>query len=828
MLIDPLMQNNASLLATALAHHQAGELAEARALYAQILQTEPANPDALHFLGLLACQLGQHDAGLALIEQSITAHPNSIYYNNFGNMLREKGRVAEAIGGYQQAVALSPAYAEAWNNLGNALREAKQPDASMQSCAQAIALRPGYAEAYNNLGNALLDMGDLDAAAASYSKAIGFRPDYAEAHNNLGNVLREQDKPDEAIASFRTAVALKPDLRMAHQSLGLMLRARGEMDEAVASLRCALDPHDASAQNSFGVVLHNIGNLDAALVHFDAAIALKPDFAEAHCNRGDVLRRQNRFEESVESCVRAIELEPTFAGAYNILGTAYFGLKKFEAAILSHQHATEIDPKNADAFHNLAWAHFAYGQHAEALVNSRKALSFVDNDARMFLTLGDILRALSDLDGGLAAYRKALELDPDVESTYHGLIFSASSSGGCSAEKLLEDARQYGQWASARAKPYRHSVRRAHGPLRVGFVSGDLMAHPVAAFLESIVAQVDPARVELLAYATQPAEDDMTARMKPYFVAWCDVTGMTDAAMAQRVHADGVHILLDLSGHTSHNRLSVFAWKPAPVQATWLGFFATTGIEAIDYILGDRYVLPVDEENHFVEKPWRLPDSYLCLTPPQPEIAIGPLPMVANGAVTFGCLNNIGKIGDHVVALWSRVLHAVPDSRLLLKAPQLDQMILRTGMTARFANHGIAAERLILVGRTTRDAHLDTFNLVDIALDPFPYPGGTTSAEGLWMGVPVLTRRGDRFLSHVGESIVNAAGLPDWVANDDDEYVAKATAFASDRERLGALRASLRERVLASPLCDAPRFARHLEDAFEAMWDTYAANASAA
>ncbi|CAG4899286.1 tetratricopeptide repeat protein [Paraburkholderia gardini] len=820
------MQDNLSLLATALAHHQTGQLTEARALYGQILQVEPDNADALHFLGLLACQLNQHEAGFVLIEQSIAMHPNAIYFNNLGNVQREKGRLEDAIASYRQAMTLKPDYPEAHNNLGNALREAKQLEASIQSCAQAIALRPGYAEAYNNLGNALLDMGELDAAVETYGKAIEYRPDYAEAHNNLGNALRGLQRPDAAIASYRMAVELRPDLRVAHQSLGLMLKARGDLDGAVSSLRRALDLTDAAAHNSLGAMLCDAGDLDAALTHFDQAIALKPDLADAHCNRAGVLRRLGRFNESVQSCTRAIEYAPSLAEAYNVLGGAYFGLKKFEAAASGYRHATELDPGNAEAHHNLAWALMMLEKPDEALTSCRRALFLANNDARMFLTLGEILRAVGDLNGGLAAYRNARDLDPGLDAAHQGVIFSSASAACSSAETLKIDARRYGEHVAARAQPFRHRAKRPAGPLRVGFVSGDLKTHPVAVFLETALEHLNPARVELIAYAAQVSEDATTARLKPYFTAWRDITAMTEQDVAHRIHADGVHILLDLSGYTSSNRLSVFAWKPAPVQVTWLGFFATTGIEAIDYILGDRHVLPVEEESHFVEKPWRLPDSYLCFTPPQPDIAIGPLPMLANGAVTFGCLNSLSKIGDDVVALWSRVLHAAAGSRLLLKAPQLDQQLLRDSISARFARHGVAAERLILVGATPRNVHLDMFNQVDIALDPFPYPGGTTSVEGLWMGVPVLTRRGDRFLSHVGESILNTVGLPQWVAADDDDYVAKAISFAADRTSLGALRAGLRERLLASPLCDAPRFARNLEDAFAAMWNTYASDGS--
>ncbi|MGF6779519.1 tetratricopeptide repeat protein [Paraburkholderia sp. GAS334] len=819
------MQNNPSLLATALAHHQAGQLGEARALYAQILQTEPGNPDALHFLGLLACQLSQHDAGLALIEQSIAAHPNAIYYNNFGNMLREKGRLAEAIHGYRQAVALQPDYPEAHNNLGNALREAKQPDASMHSCTQAIALRPGYAEAYNNLGNALQDMSELDAAAASYSKAIEFRADYAEAHNNLANVLRAQDKPDEAIASYRTAVALKPDLRIAHHSLGLLLKARGEPEEAIRSLRHALDPTDADAHNSIGTVLRDIGDLDAALTHFDTAIALKPDFAEAHCNRGSVLRRQSRFEESAKSCIRAIELAPTLAEAYNSLGIAYYGLDRLEAATLSHQHAIELDPNNADAYHNLGVVLLKHDKPYEALECCHKALQLAEVSAPMYISLGDILRALGDLDGAIDAYLKALPLDPDPVQTYNRLLFSLAGSAKFDADAYLKHARRFGELMSMGVKPYPHTPSHDGSRLRVGIVSGDLRAHPAGIFLESVFRYVNPARVDLIAYATYTLEDEVTARLKPHFSTWRVLDGLKTEEAARVIRDDRIDVLVDLSGHTAYTGLPIFAWKPAPVQVSYLGFFASTGSESIDYFLGDRYVLPPGEESQFVEKPWRLPDSYLCFTPPVDDVKVGPLPMLSNGgAVTFGCFGKLMKVSDEVVALWSRLLHAVPQSRLFLKSHGLDAKGAQITTLKRFAKHGIDSSRLILEGASARAEYLATYNRVDIVLSPFPYPGGTTTAEGLWMGVPVLCMKGDRFLTHICESLLQTADLADWIAVDEEDYLAKAIAFASDPSKLAAMRASLREHVLASPLCDAPRFAKNLEDAFHGMWARYVAS----
>jgi len=280
-----------------------------------------------------------------------------------------------------------------------------------------------------------------------------------------------------------------------------------------------------------------------------------------------------------------------------------------------------------------------------------------------------------------------------------------------------------------------------------------------------------------------------------------------------------VHVLLDLSGHTIHNRLPMFAYQPAPVQASWLGYLATTGVAAIDYLIADSWTLPTTDEASFTEKIWRLPETYLCFTPPEVEVAVSPLPALTEGCVTFGSFNSLTKMTDEVVALWARVLAAVPGSRLYLKTRQLKESAIRQSIIECYAAHGIESDQLILEDVVPgRAEHLATYHRVDIALDPFPYPGITTSAEALWMGVPVLTLAGGRFLSRQGVGLLMNTGLPEWVASDPDDYVARAALHAGDLQGLAALRASLRDRFLASPICDAKRFARHFELALEGMW----------
>jgi predicted O-linked N-acetylglucosamine transferase (SPINDLY family) len=262
----------------------------------------------------------------------------------------------------------------------------------------------------------------------------------------------------------------------------------------------------------------------------------------------------------------------------------------------------------------------------------------------------------------------------------------------------------------------------------------------------------------------------------------------------------------------------MFAWKPAPVQASWLGYFATTGVAAIDYLIADPWTLPPSEDAHFTEQIWRLPETRLCFTPPEADVAVSPLPALTNGHVTFGCFNNLTKMNDGVVALWSRVLQAVPGSRLRLKAKQLDEASVRASVLERFAAQGIGAERLVLEGRSRRADYLASYGQVDIGLDPFPFTGGTTSAESLWMGVPVLTLAGDRLVSRQGVGLMMNAGLADWVALDADDYVARAVAHAADLPRLAALRSGLRQQVQASPIFDAQRFAPLFEAVLRGMW----------
>ncbi len=521
---------------------------------------------------------------------------------------------------------------------------------------------------------------------------------------------------------------------------------------------------------------------------------------------------------------RATELLPHDADAFNNLGVVLTDLGQFNEAVISCRRALELKPDDARAYNNLGNALHYLGQLNDAVVSYRRALELKPDYAKAHNNLGNVLQDLGRLNDAADSYRRALELKPDYIVAKSNLLFILNYTASHTPASYLEQARQFGRIVAEQVGVRFSAWQCAAHPerLRVGLVSGDLRKHSVGHFLEGLLARIDPARIELIAYPTHHREDELTARIRPYFSAWKPLSGLSDAAAARLIHADGVHVLIDLAGHTEHNRLPVFAWKPAPVQVTWLGLPTTTGVAEMDYVLGDPHAIPAEYANQFSEAVWRLPESYLCLTVPGHAVEVVPPPALSAGAVTFGSFNNLTKMTDAVVAVWARILKAVPGSRLLLKTKQLSELSVCAQTRQRFAACGIAPERLLLGGRVVSDDdHLAAYNKVDIALDTFPYPGVTTSVEALWMGVPVLSLQGDRFLSCTAASIAHNAGLPDWSAADEDDYVAKAVAFASDLERLAALRAGLRQQVLASPLFDAPRFARHFEDALWGMWQAW-------
>ena len=529
---------------------------------------------------------------------------------------------------------------------------------------------------------------------------------------------------------------------------------------------------------------------------------------------------QMQGKDALPALHNAAKLSPNNAEAHNNLGVVLQERGQLDGAVASYRSALKIDPGFVEAHYNLGNVLCELGRLEEAVASYRNALKFNPNLAVIHSNLGAALQELGRLEEALSSCRRALELEPDLAVVHSNLLGMLICTSGHTPSYCLAEAREYGRRVSKKVASRFSTWHCAANPerLRVGMVSGDLHNHPVGYFLESLLAQLDPARIELIAYPIDTHVDALTTRIEPRFAAWKPLYNLNDEAAARLIHADGVQVLLDLSGHTEQNRLPIFAWKPAPVQASWLGYFATTGVAEMDYLLADEVCVPEAQRGDFSETVWYLPDTRWCFTAPEVDLPVASLPALRNDYITFGCFQRLTKVGDEVLTAWGKILTALPGAKLRWQCKQFADPTVAAQFVERLQRHGIDPARVTMHGAVSREAYLAAHAEVDVILDTFPFPGGTTTCEAMWMGVPTLTLAGDTLLARQGASMLTAAGLGDWVAISEEDYIAKAVALAGDLPKLAALRARLREQVSTSPLFDAKRFARNFEDALWGMW----------
>ena len=539
------------------------------------------------------------------------------------------------------------------------------------------------------------------------------------------------------------------------------------------------------------------------------------------------LHQQGRGSDAATIYDRILAERPDHAGALHLKGVLAIQAGDFTRAIELIEQSVAIDPSHGLALANLGVAYRSLNRFDEAIPLLRRALEIDPNSPLVLANLGQALNKAGFIAESLPYSRRALEMNPNQVGLQSSVLFAENYLAETDPVALAERARRVGE-LTARVAPQRRSHANLPDPdrkLRVGFVSGDLRSHPIGRFLLGALSGSGPdASLDFFAYANSEAEDTVTDALKRIIPNWLNVTALGDKALDARIVEDEIDVLFDMSGHTASNRLLVFSLKPAPVAVSWIGYFATTGLTSIDYVLASDWVIPESEENQWVEKVWRLPDTYLCFTQPPNAPSPKPLPALANGHVTFGCFNNFNKLNDVTLAAWSELLAALPTSRLILRSSGNYHDTTISDLQARLTAAGIDISRVRIDPKLKDyDAHLRSYDEIDAALDPFPYNGGTTTVEALYMGVPVLVRAGDRYVAHMGEGILHSAGLPEWIAPDATAYAATGKRLTSDIEALANLRAGLRDRMLASPLFDAPRFAHNLEIAIREMWRIWCA-----
>jgi protein O-GlcNAc transferase len=777
--------------ALALQRHQAGQLADAEALYRQILAVQPSHADALHFLGVIAHQAGRHDVAVDLIRQAIVLNPdNPSAQANLGAALTALGQLDEAMAAYRRALELQPEFPNVHINLGVMLAAQGRRDEAIAAYRRALELQPDSPEALNNLGNALKERGELDEALAACRRALELRPDYPEAHNNLGNALAGQGHDEEALAAYRRAVELKPDYAEAHYNLGSTLAGQGRFDEATAAYRRALE--------------------------------LKPDYAEACYNLGNALSERGQLDEAIATYRRAIELKPGCAGAQNNLGSALAGQGRLDEAIATYRQALRLKPDLLGLHGNLGIALRERGQLDEAVAAFRQALQLRPDLPEAHSNLGNALKDQGDLDGAIAAYRRSLDLKPDHASAQsnliHALHFHPGHDAGTIAAECRRWNRQFGEPLKQFILPHPND-RDPERPLRIGYVSPDLRDHVVGRNLLPLFEHHDPRNFEILCYAGVVHPDRLTAAFRQRAQQWRSTVGLSDEALAEIIRRDRVDILVDLTQHMARNRLPMFARKPAPVQVSFAGYPESTGLEAIEYRISDRSLETPSETGRPANKEQvSLLDSFWCYDVRGAEPEVNSLPALESGIVTFGCLNNFCKVNEPLLRLWARVLKEVPDSRLILLSSQGSH---RQRTLETLAGEGVEPCRVEFAEFRPRPEYLELYHRLDIALDTFPYNGHTTSLDALWMGVPVVSLVGLTPVSRAGLSQLTNLGLPDLAAHSEPEFVAIAARLAGDLPHLAQLRSTLRARMKTSVLMDAPRFARSIEAAYRSMWRSW-------
>ncbi len=564
----------------------------------------------------------------------------------------------------------------------------------------------------------------------------------------------------------------------------------GRLDESVASYRQALQirPDYAGAYNNFGITLQEMNRLDEAEASFQRALQIDPYFAEAHNNMGNMLKELNRLDEAVASYRRALQIKPNYAEAYNNLGITLKELGRLDESVASYRQALQIKPNCAEAYNNL----------------------------------GITLMELGQLDESAASYRQALQIKPDFSMAYSNMLLNLQYMNTVSPLDIFAEHQRYSARFEAPLKPQWQSHQNSREPqrrLNVGYISGDFRNHSVAFFIEPILASHDKSQVEIYCYYSHTQHDRFTDRIAACADHWLVCAHMSDDQLAERIRADGIDILVDLSGHTAHNRLPVFARKPAPLQVTLVGYAGTTGLSAINYRITDSYMDPVGlAERYHSETLIRLPGTGVSYRPDPASPPVNELPALAadGSSFTFASLNNLTKINASVIVLWSRLLKALPHARLMLG--NVMESRVRQNIIAKFEKEGIAAERLLMQPKLAFLDYLALHQAIDLALDPFPYNGGTTTLHSLWMGVPVITLAGQRAVSRIGVAALSLIGLTEFITHNEDEYIQRALQFAQDLPRLNDIRQSLRDRIIKHSSYDDRTITSHLENIYRDIW----------
>ncbi|MCJ2541945.1 tetratricopeptide repeat protein [Thermostichus vulcanus] len=816
-----------------LCHFQLGQYDQAEHYYQQALALQPQDPHILTDLAHIYRQRGwfstaiehlelalqaeftpdrarqladlyrdseQFESAIALYQQLIQQNPEqAALYNGLGLTLAQQGNLEEAVVAFRKALTLDPFLVEAHLNLGTALLDQEEPTAAIEAYQAALALQPDRPRTYFNLATAFRKLKEPERALDYYHVAIGLQPSYAEAYRGLAGFLSDREFRKtfptgmlDSMSHLTRALGWRPDYAEAYFESGCLLLDQMQFKAAISLFEAALEhkPDFALAYNNMGIAYRHLNEPEKEEIQYRQALVHDPELGEAYSNLGLMLQNQRRHAEAVPVLQEAIRLKPDFLDAHRALGSAYKDLNRLAESVESFERALEINPEDPSTYAGLAGTLLQQCRHDEAI----------------------------------KAYRKSAKLAPGVIAFHGNILMGLHYAPDFDPDETYREHKKWGDAYQASVAQYRrpyHRDRDMKRPLNIGYISGDFKLHSVSLFFEHVYNHHDHEQFKIHCYSNGPTSDAVTERMREKADVWHDISKTSsDFEVATLIHEDKIDILVDLAGHTGYNRLNVLALKPAPIQATYLGYPDTTGLSLVDYRITDAYADPPGmTERYHTEKLIRLPKSFLCYNPIDAFPPVSELPALATGYITFGCCNNATKITPNVVEVWAEILKRLPTARLLLKNMRYTDRSVCEIFWERFERCGVERERVHLVGdRQGFLEHFQVYSEVDIGLDPFPYNGTTTTCETLWGGVPVVVLAGNAHVCRVGVSILTNVGLPELIGQTREEYVEIAVRLAEDLPRLRDLRHNLRSMMEASPLRDPQAHARALERAYRQMW----------
>jgi protein O-GlcNAc transferase len=710
-----------------------------------------------------------------------------------GRIHAQRGKLGDAEALLSRALSLASDDVDILGDLADLRRIAGNANEAKRLLERALSIESGRATLHYALAALHLQEGQIDSAIRHLERTVALDQTHADALNDLGAACLEAGRYDEARQSLKRALENNPSSPVAYRNLANLCARMGDPKGSAEYYRRALDrsPRDDEVQMRLADALLLSGDPVAAMAEYRAVAERAPGNAPAWKRLAETAAKLDRRADAITWYRRALEADRHQPDVLNNLGILLSDGGCYDEAAAIFEQAVRLRPDFVAALHNLGGTCHLQNRHDEA----------VD------------------------AYKKALRADPLNLLTLSNFI-AVTNYRRRDGSALIDElhASYLRSLAPERARAMiRHDNDRTPGRrLRVGYLSPDFRLHSVAFFIEPLIEGHDRERFEVYCYSDVAKPDFVTERLKALSDHWRDTSSDSDEALAERVRADGIDLLVDLDGHFAGNRLPVLAQKPAPLQLSYLGYPATTGLPEVDYRLSDGVADPPgDAEERYCEKLIRVPGPFLCYRPPgeaPPPARIDP----NGGPVTFGSFNELPKLSPELLQCWCRILQAAPGSRLLLKATALVDPATCARVKSGFEGAGLPSDRIELLGRTASlEEHLALYERVDVALDTFPYNGTTTTCEALYMGVPVVSLAGDAHAGRVGASLLEALDLRELVASSEDEYVAKAVSLAGNGDQRRRYGGDLRDRMLASPLCDQPSFVRAVETEYLGCWSRW-------